>query len=91
MFNKLKTYKSTFIGNETINNKATFVARGTISSEIFGGENYKGVYDVLMMLIPNNKQDNGVTMTYISCLNKDSLNRRNIVDSILNTLEFFKN
>ena len=91
LFNNFKTYKSTFIGNQTVGKKNSFVAKGTINFDGFGYELYKGTYEVLMVLIPTDKQPNGVTMTYINSIKEDTQARKNIVDSIINTLEFFGN
>lgn len=89
-FNNFKTYQTKFIGYKKVANKNLFVVNSVINFDSFGQSDYKGDYRILMMLIPTDKQPNGVSVSVITKSTADSLRNADEINKILTTLEFTK-
>lgn len=89
-FNSLKKYQTKFIGYKKLANMNLFVVNSLINFDQFGQADYKGDYRILMMIIPTEKQPNGVSVSVVTKLTSDSLRNAEEINKILMTLEFTK-
>ncbi len=87
-FNSFKTYQTKFIGYRKIANMNLFLVNSLINFDSFGQADYKGDYRILMMIIPTEKQPNGVSVSVLTKSTVDSIKNAADMNKILKTLEF---
>src|SRR4030095_8680493 len=89
-FNNFKTYQTKSKGYEKLANRDLFVIKSEMNFDSFSQAEYKGVYTILMTIIPSNKQPNGVSVSVVTKSGADSIRNSDEMNNIVRTLEFIK-